>query len=310
MDGNSRAAELKEQGNAMLTLRTSDGYRNAVLLYDLGLAEDISDDKIRIALHNNRAQAHLMLQNYGHVISDAKAVLRSDSKDMKACWRGAKAAVALRKHAEVLYFAQLGAKLSEGEVKKQFVEWAHTATDAMKERTTQALAQDAETKLRSQLMVELNRRQITIGPGEINPKLAVDGEKKLSFEVNADGSLGVPCYLLFDEERVESRVLHRVWESDCIGDVVASTLPYPWDPQQQRYSRETIDVLYLTRFGGYERVNPHLSFRELWTRSEFFLQEGACVLHVVPEGHELHEQGPLFEDRFERYQQEHKTGYK
>lgn len=78
------ATNFKNQGNAQFKLGTSKGFLEAVKYYTQGLEEDFSDCSLKVALLNNRAQAQLMLRNYGYAILDSQEVLQLQPDNLKA----------------------------------------------------------------------------------------------------------------------------------------------------------------------------------------------------------------------------------
>lgn len=76
-----RAAVLKEQGNEILKHPHLWKRKEALEVYSRGLA-DAKDPALRLALYLNRAQAHLMFENYGHAWEDSISAIALDVR----CW--------------------------------------------------------------------------------------------------------------------------------------------------------------------------------------------------------------------------------
>lgn len=83
-----RATELKEEGNKYYNTRDM---RRALALYEQALNLIPAGHPDRIALHNNRAAAHLMLRQFLDVVKECNTVLQSVPDHPKALLRRAKA---------------------------------------------------------------------------------------------------------------------------------------------------------------------------------------------------------------------------
>lgn len=101
------AKNLKDSGNEAYQLGRAR-WEDAIGYYTLALEKRCSDRALNAVIHSNRAQVHLSLENFGHAWSDCQEAVAFDERNIKAYFRGAKAAHALGKHGEAAAFCRRG----------------------------------------------------------------------------------------------------------------------------------------------------------------------------------------------------------
>ncbi|CAI7862097.1 unnamed protein product, partial [Closterium sp. NIES-53] len=94
-----RKGQRKQQRQAYL--KALDLYSQALSVRDAHPLADIPASTVAV-LRGNRAQAHLLLGNYGHALADAAESSRLDPSNAKAPFRAAKACLALKRYAEAI----------------------------------------------------------------------------------------------------------------------------------------------------------------------------------------------------------------
>ncbi|CAI7887543.1 unnamed protein product [Closterium sp. NIES-54] len=94
-----RKGQRKQQRQAYL--KALDLYSQALSVRDAHPLADIPASAVAV-LRGNRAQAHLLLGNYGHALADAAESSRLDPSNAKAPFRAAKACLALKRYAEAI----------------------------------------------------------------------------------------------------------------------------------------------------------------------------------------------------------------
>ena len=107
-----RAEAFKERGNEALRRGQPVNLRHAVDFYTQALDAGCDSNSANSVFYANRAQANLLLSNWGRALSDGRAALVLDPRNLKACFRAAKAAATLGRHAEA---AELCAEGLRGE---------------------------------------------------------------------------------------------------------------------------------------------------------------------------------------------------
>eukprot|EP01080_Neovahlkampfia_damariscottae_P010824 gene10824-3442_t len=104
------AISFKEQGNKLLKQGFKKQYKGIIESYTRGLEQNITEDKIKVDLLNNRSHVHILMENFGRGIDDIKQVLSIDSKNKKALLRGSKACLSCKKYELGIEFAEIGFK--------------------------------------------------------------------------------------------------------------------------------------------------------------------------------------------------------
>ena len=98
---------LKQHGNELL----KDGERmQALRFYTRSIEEECAEniDDLRSLCYSNRAMVHFTLGNWPNSLSDSRRAVELDAKNVKACWRGAKAALTLELPKEADRLVKLG----------------------------------------------------------------------------------------------------------------------------------------------------------------------------------------------------------
>lgn len=103
----SAAIELKEKGNEYLKMGKKH-YHDAVDCYTRAINQKCMDESNTAVLYANRAQVHLLLGNYRRALLDAQEALKLNTANIKACFRGAKAALSLQLFHEAAEFCSCG----------------------------------------------------------------------------------------------------------------------------------------------------------------------------------------------------------
>jgi len=96
-----RAEAFKDRGNESLRLGTPFHVRQASACYTQALEQGSSDVCANSTYLANRAQAQLLLKNWGRALADGRLALSLNPGNLKAAWRAAKAAAELGRHEEV-----------------------------------------------------------------------------------------------------------------------------------------------------------------------------------------------------------------
>eukprot|EP00656_Telonema_subtile_P023610 TRINITY_DN2512_c0_g1_i2.p1 TRINITY_DN2512_c0_g1~~TRINITY_DN2512_c0_g1_i2.p1 ORF type:complete len:508 (+),score=141.86 TRINITY_DN2512_c0_g1_i2:143-1525(+) len=110
------AQELKEKGNNALVGKAmqvggASGHPNpkmAIEIYDDALAQKCGDVMLESVLWANRAAAQMKLKNWRHVMHDCVKAIRLNKAGIKPYWRGAQAALKLKRYKECIEFCVQG----------------------------------------------------------------------------------------------------------------------------------------------------------------------------------------------------------
>ncbi|KXZ56097.1 hypothetical protein GPECTOR_2g979 [Gonium pectorale] len=252
-----RAESYKTQGNNKLRLALSDKadtaarrtlLREVVECYSKGLGVQAPDTQLTAVLHANRAQAHLLLGNWRRALDDAMAAKRLDPGNIKAVFRGARAASKLG------LWEQCAALCEEGRAadpaSKDFDALAKEASNtlAAKRQAEERMAAAAEAEAapaRALVDVMLSR-----GYKLTRPQVSLGSRTKPS--LLPDGSLSWPVLLMYPESGQQD-VVEAFGEEDTFAEHLDMMFgpdapPLEWDAAGA-YGRDRIELYYLAHAG-------------------------------------------------------------
>ncbi|PNH04314.1 Tetratricopeptide repeat protein 4 [Tetrabaena socialis] len=252
-----KAESFKTQGNNKLRLAQSDKadpaarrtlLRDAVQFYTTGLDVKSGRASLNSVLHANRAQVHLLLGNYRKALEDTTAATALDPSNVKAIFRGARAASKLGLWDQCLQLCEQGRAADASS--KDFDAMAQEASSKIAERRQQeeriaaqaeAEAAPARTLVDALLArgCKMTRPQISLG--ELNKPL-----------LQADGSLVWPVLLMYPESGQQD-IVQAFGEEDTFDEHLdmmfgPETPPLQWD-EAGAYGRDRVEVYYLAHAG-------------------------------------------------------------
>ncbi|KAL3676038.1 hypothetical protein R1sor_025986 [Riccia sorocarpa] len=187
----SSVIELKEEGNAFLK-KGKKHYTDAIDCYTRAIKTNLKDPGMNSVLYGNRAQVNLLLGNYGRAVDDADEAIKLNPSNIKAYYRGAKAALALKLWPKVAELCSEGLKLEPENKELQ----------SMRKQAEQKQAAEAEAKRRAleikskaeALVSALEKRKIRVGPSRYKERT---GHRRPEFDTS--GILHWPVLLLYGE---------------------------------------------------------------------------------------------------------------
>eukprot|EP00029_Vermamoeba_vermiformis_P007757 TRINITY_DN3444_c0_g1_i1.p1 TRINITY_DN3444_c0_g1~~TRINITY_DN3444_c0_g1_i1.p1 ORF type:complete len:413 (-),score=112.01 TRINITY_DN3444_c0_g1_i1:9-1247(-) len=241
------ADNFKEQGNACLQ-RGPKYYKDAAEYYTKAIDQKIQDAVKNSILYANRAQANLLLKNYGKTIEDAKKAIELNPKNVKAYYRAAKAYSALGKHTESAEMCDQG--LKEEPTNKALQDELKMAKDLLDAQKLRDEAKEREIReqeaKRYELHSALKQRKIVMGPFlsaasqhsymEHSP-VYLDDEKKMHWPV-----------LFFYEEHGASDFIKDFCEDDTFGMHLERMFPADqrcdWDTEK-KYVHANLEIYFV-----------------------------------------------------------------
>ncbi|KAK9907556.1 hypothetical protein WJX75_005927 [Coccomyxa subellipsoidea] len=243
-----RAETYKGQGNDALKrglqLKKKFYLREAVDLYTKGLGMGSSLPELLSMLHSNRAQAHLLLENYRNALEDSQEAMKLNSANLKGYYRGARAALKL---GECELAAQIcsngltidGSATELQQLQSQAESQLQAAAAAKQREAARAMAERAPAK---KLASELLRRQYQVG----RPQMSVGDHKPY---VDEDGVVHWPLLLLYPES-MQMDAVEDASEQDTLADQLdimfsPQAPPLKWD-RDHEYTRDSVEVYYLS----------------------------------------------------------------
>lgn len=176
----SLAEHFKSQGNDCVK-RGKKYFNDAVEYYSQAIEQGSSDSVANSVYHCNRAQVQLLLENYGRAISDCEKALELDPTNIKACFRAAKAAAALKKYDRVLEFCVLGLALDPANksLKREMLKAKKCKRELLRKIEERAAEIRAVELKESEMKEMVDRRGITMGKATFQTHVAYgdDGQK-------------------------------------------------------------------------------------------------------------------------------------
>lgn len=240
----SSAIEYKEDGNKFVKMGKKH-YSDAIDCYTKAIGQKIPDTLHNSVCYANRAHVNLLLGNNRRAFEDAQEAIKFNRANVKAYFRGAKAALALKLIPEALDMAEKGLELDplNTELKKigDQAKAIHHEEDAKKKRDSEALEKAKK------LTALLEGRTVNIGKATFNH--LTEGRKPW---VDKSAMIHWPVLFVHAEVMV-SDFIEDFFEMDTFGghldinygDGSPSLL---WDTRHE-YTRERVELYYLCTVG-------------------------------------------------------------
>eukprot|EP01061_Rhynchopus_euleeides_P006501 TRINITY_DN15539_c0_g1_i1.p1 TRINITY_DN15539_c0_g1~~TRINITY_DN15539_c0_g1_i1.p1 ORF type:complete len:414 (+),score=204.87 TRINITY_DN15539_c0_g1_i1:47-1243(+) len=290
------AEKCKEKGNIAMkqasiatggTAGVKGPYRTALSFYTEGINAGSSDLRIVAALHANRAQANLGLENYGHCVADCQDSLRINKDDVKCCFRAAKACNAVKKPDRARMFIRRGLAIDPNN--KALQGQLHVADEM--DRLIKRLAKGVAKKTKETLAAWYESVQLLVDSGIKVGKTELRSEQWSQYGAQGprlvDGALHISMLLVYDEYNTSDFTIDVMLEHsllDHLGEMFPPTGQRPeWD-ECGRYVLGGLTAFY--QVGDKMREIDDLSepFSSLLKRSDYFCPGFLPTFHVIPTG--------------------------
>eukprot|EP00775_Hariotina_reticulata_P012859 gene12859-12986_t len=240
-----RAENFKTQGNNKLRIGLKANnkllLREAVGFYDKGLALTCHDAHVNLALHNNRAHVNSLLGNWRSALQDSQAAMQIDPSNLKAVFRGARAALKLGQWEECQQLLGRGFALEPAAKELLQIQQEHKD-----QKAAQAAAREQALAPARQLAAALSLKgyKITLPQvhvGTRKPYLGAD-----------DGAIHWPVLLMYPETGQQD-VIEDWHEDDSVADHLnvmfgPDAPPLEWDDSQE-YTRDRVQLCFLSHAG-------------------------------------------------------------
>ncbi|EFJ45969.1 hypothetical protein VOLCADRAFT_105761 [Volvox carteri f. nagariensis] len=254
-----RAENYKTQGNNKLRLALSDKadtaarrtlLREAVQCYGNGLAANVSNPRLNSILYANRAHVELMLGNFRKALDDSLAAKKLDPGNLKALFRGAKAALKLGLWEQCLQLCEEGLRhvpTNTGVPPPLHPQEASSKLEERRQREERIAAQAEAEAAPARALAEA---LMTRGHKMTRPQVSLGSRTKAT--LNPDGSLTWPVLLMYPESGQQD-VVEAFGEEDTFDEHLdlmfgPDAPPLEWD-EAGAYSRDRIELYYLAHAG-------------------------------------------------------------
>ncbi|KAL0230865.1 hypothetical protein PCE1_003242 [Barthelona sp. PCE] len=241
-----RAEQCKKSGNdclhTYLRVRTRQMIMNACHHYTKGLQEDFDNDKLRVALLSNRAQAYLYMENWRSSLESSQLALRIDAEHFKSMFRAAKACIQLSKLEEAHSYVNMAIDHQPDNV--PFKKLAAQIELLLKQKT-----ESEQTLQKYDYYEPLKRIGVTLGLPMLPMQTTLPQSE---FIINEkEGTYSFPLMLLYPETE-QNDYLHNV-EASVTFHELANTIfgpsapPATWD-KDGRYTVDSVDFYFKTNW--------------------------------------------------------------
>lgn len=280
------ATNFKNQGNDAYKTKQ---FQIAVEYYTKGLEMEITDTAITSALYLNRAACNLELKNYRRCIEDCKKVLQLDERNVKACYRTARAFFAVDRFDEAILILEYatGIDLANKEV-AQLLETARAKKLAIENAIRVKQQQEEEKKMKQSILHNsIQLRHYTIIKSSKPAELLEDATIRLEDDLDYESQLIFPAMVLYPS----------IDEFDYIAEVSELTTPLEilemllnrpreWfeDPKHQNFSVKKLEVYMETESGGLIKVGKKIAINNalMADKPRAPLFDNGLRLYVVP----------------------------
>lgn len=280
------AANFKNQGNDHYKVKN---YKTAVEFYTKGLDVECEDDSINSALYLNRAACNLELKNYRRCIEDCKKVLVLEPKNVKACYRSARAFFATNKFDEAKTILRYGLSIdSENESLKEVLKKVEEKQAQINAAIEKKERQEKERQMKKTILVNaIKLRHMTIIKSKRPAELLEEAQLRLENEIDYESQLIFPAMILYPTTD-EFDFLQEVGELTTPNEILTAVLDRPQsffeDPKHKNFTVKNLQCFLETEAGGLIKVGKNVLVNEalMKTSPKIPLFDNALRLYVVP----------------------------
>lgn len=298
------AAHFKERGNECFKVR---GYVDAREFYTKGILilaaeerkrkrgevkegeedtqEEIQSQRSMLeAMSVNRAACHLELKNYRSCWLDCAVALRLNPSNVKACYRSAKALLAVDRIEEADDICARGLELDEGNKALQAVaqDIIKRAKELAARRKKEEERKSTERRRESLLQAAIKARGIPMRSTEKPPDME---DAKVQLVPDPDdprSALSFPAVLLYPVH-YESDFIKAFEENHTVADHLSYVFPLPWD-QKGVYSVDNVECYVETKEGGLLKMGRKVTLLKVLSTGKVEVVDQVVRIYVLPKG--------------------------
>jgi tetratricopeptide (TPR) repeat protein len=302
------AAGFRERGNECFKVK---GYVDAKEFYNKGIAiladeerkrargertvdpDGVEDTEEEIqkqrdlleALYGNRAACHLSLKNYRSCWLDCAAALRLNPRNIKACYRSAKALLAVDRIVEADDICARGLALDPENASLKAV-----ADDIIK----RAKEVDAKKRKENERLAKEKRREMLVKaalkargiPTRTTDKPPEMEDAAVALAPDPDdprSTLTFPTVLLYPLD-LQSDFIKAFAETETLEDHLSYILPLPWDEKGEYADAGHVECYLETREGGVLKMGKRVSLLKALATGKVEVVDEVVKVFVVPKG--------------------------
>ena len=245
--------------------------------------EEIENQKAMLeALYVNRSACHLEMKNYRSCWLDGAGALKLNPKNVKACYRSAKALLAVDRIEEADDICARGLAVDPENkglkvVAEEIIKRAKEV-DAKKKKESERLAKEKRRELL--LKAALHARNIPTRETERPPDME---DAKIELVPDPDdpqSSLAFPTVLFYPED-METDFIKAFNEQQTLEDHLSYVFPLPWD-QSGSYTLAGVECFVETMEGGLLKMGKKLPLLKVLATGKVEVVDQVMKIFVVP----------------------------
>lgn len=247
--------------------------------------DEVRDERKALeAMYVNRAACHLELQNYRSCWIDCAAALRLNPANVKACYRSAKALLAVDRIEEADDVCARGLALDESNKALQAVanDIIKRAKEVDAKRKREAERQATELRRDALLKAALAARGIPTRRTEKPPEME---DAKIQLVPNPDdprSALSFPTLLLYPVH-FETDFVKVFEETHTVVDHLGYVFPLPWD-ERGVYNVNDVECYIETKEGGLLKMGKKVTLLKVLSTGKVEVVDEVVRIFVLPKG--------------------------
>lgn len=243
-----RAMEYKESGNSCYKAG-KERYDDAVSYYSLGIDLQCEDQTLNATLYSNRAQVYSLTGNHGKAVQDCQEAVSRNPNNVKAYFRLARSARALRKYKLAIDNATKGLKIPGAKpaerdaLEKELAESQRLFDEAEIKRREREEEEEKERSRRSEVVEMAKKRGYKLGFDYVH--LKSEESERAVITLDANQALHFPVVFLYPQYN-QSDFIQAFCEQHRFSDHLQMMFPpsgmaAPWD-EKNEYLSHSVDI--------------------------------------------------------------------
>ena len=245
--------------------------------------EEIAEQKKALeGLYVNRAACHLELQNFRSCWTDCGAAMKLNPRNLKACYRSARALLAVGRIIEADDVCARGLALDAENKALQAV-----AADIFKKaqeedaRRNKAAEREAKEKRRAILLkAALQARGIPTRATDKPPEMEDAALELVPDPYDPRSSLSFPTVLLYPAH-LESDFVKAFNETQTLEDHLGYVFPLPWD-KQGVYTQAGTECYVETKEGGLLKMGKRVPLLKILSTGKVEIVDEVMKIFILP----------------------------
>lgn len=283
------AKEFYTKGIQILALEEKTRQRGDVTMNAEGVVdseEEIKQQRLTLeGLYVNRAACEIELKNYRSCWLDCAAALRLNNKNIKACYRGAKALLAVGRIEEADDMCARGLNidrenkslllLADEIIKKAKARDAKNKSDAEREATKKRRA--------ILLKAAIQARGIPTRSTDKPPEMEDAAISLVPDPDDPRSSLQFPTLLLYPTD-YETDFIKAFGETQTLEDHLGYVFPLPWD-KEGKYTLQGTECYVETKEGGLLKMGKRVPLLKILSTGKVEIVDEVVRIFVLPKAH-------------------------